>query len=599
MHSNIHRLVLAAVIAGSAGFAPLVSAGASGPAATPVVVAKSIGAVVALTGSGRTDSIAVAPAYMTGAPAIVAHGMVAAEAGGTGNYGAPLISGCAWATWVTNCSNLTAYGNGSGFNNVGCGAPNGCEFGPEFQCTELATRYAYYAWGEPTNWYPYGATGGAYTMWRAGPSMPIPLAQFPNGAGTPPMQGDLMVFNPGWLGSYWDGSGHVAIVRDVGPGYVDVVEQNATSSGTDRFALNGSTVTARGYTPLIGWLRETEQTPVELATSNVAGTPQSVSDQPGDMDVVWHGGDSKLYDLAYRNQAWQAVPPVAITPADVASNPAVASPAPGEVDAFWEDSSGNLWQVRSQSGYYGAETWQTPQRLTVGTLALGSTPAVVSQGPGELQVFWKATDTTLWTDSYVNGIWTGALPLNSGPVAGNPDAVIAPGGTIGVVWRDPSGNLWTDLGASFGWFGAQKVGLGGLASDPTAVVAGTATIDAVWRTTAGSVWAAALTPTGGPAQTEVDSAVSMGQPAAAASGASSVTVVMQRPGGSLASAIYAPGNGWIGPELLNKVASAASVSVVNWYANAVAAFWQGSGSTLWWSAACAGCAANPPSVYTP
>ncbi len=276
------ELVLAAVLAGSAGVAPLVNAGASGPAATSAMVAKGVGAVVALTGSGHADSIAVAPAYM-------AHGMVAAEFAGTGNYGAPLINGCAWATWVTNCSNLTAYGNGSGFNNVGCGAPNGCEFGPEFQCEELAIRYAYYAWGEPTNWYPYGATGGASTMWQAGPALPIPLAQFRNGAGTPPMQGDLMIFAPGWLGSYWDGSGHVAIVRDVGPNYVDVVEQNATASGTDRFALNGSTVTAGGYTPIIGWLRETEQTPVELVTSNVAGTPQSVSDQPGDMDVIWRG----------------------------------------------------------------------------------------------------------------------------------------------------------------------------------------------------------------------------------------------------------------------------------------------------------------------
>ena len=103
-----------------------------------------------------------------------------------------------------------------------------CKFGPEFQCEELAIRYAYYAWGEPTNWYGYGAVGGANTMWQAGPNLPVPLVQFPNGAGTPPMQGDLMIFAPGWLGSYWDGSGHVAIVRDVGPGYVDVVEQNAT-----------------------------------------------------------------------------------------------------------------------------------------------------------------------------------------------------------------------------------------------------------------------------------------------------------------------------------------------------------------------------------
>jgi CHAP domain len=592
MHSNVRRLVLAAVIAGSASFAPLVSAGASGPAAAATGVAKSVGAVVALTGSHATQTISVAPA-------IVTHGMVAAEVAGTGNYGAPLISGCAWATWVTNCSNLTAYGNGSGFGNVGCGPPNACKFGPEFQCEELAIRYAYYAWGEPTNWYPYGATGGASTMWQAGPALPIPLAQFRNGAGTPPMQGDLMIFAPGWLGSYWDGSGHVAIVRDVGPGYVDVVEQNATSSGTDRFPLNDSTVTAGGYTPIIGWLRETEQTPVELATSNVVGTPQSVSDQPGDMDVVWRGGDSKLYDLAYRNQSWQAQPAAAITPADAASDPAVVSPAPGQVNAFWEDGTGNLWEVQSQSGFYGSETWQAPQELNVGPLAIGSAPTAVSQGLGDLEVFWKASDTTLWTDSYTGGAWSGPTPLNSGPITGDPEAVAAPNGEVAVVWRDLSGNLWAEAGASYGWFGAEKIGSGGLASDPTAVVAGPTAIDAVWRTAAGTVWAAGISSSGGGTPMEVDSAVSMGQPVAAGFGANSVTVVMQRPGGSLASSIYVPANGWIGPELLNKVASASSLSVVSWYTNAVAAFWQGAANSLWWSAACAGCAATPPAVFSP
>ena len=38
---------------------------------------------------------------------------------------------------------------------------------------------------------------------------------------------------------------------------------------------------------------------------------------------------------------------------------------------------------------------------------------------------------------------------------------------------------------------------------------------------------------------------------------------------------------------------------MNWYSNAVAAFWQGSGGSLWWSAACAGCAAHPPPVFKP
>jgi len=164
--------------------------------------------------------------------------MLAAVLSGTGTYGAPLISGCAWATWVTNCANLTAYGNGNGFGNVGCGPPNGCKFGPEFQCEELAIRYAFYAWGEPVNWYSYGAVGGAHTMWQAGPNMPSPLAQLPNGAGTPPMQGDLMIFAPGWLGSYWDGSGHVAIVRDV-------VEAHGGSVSATSDEAGGTAITLR------------------------------------------------------------------------------------------------------------------------------------------------------------------------------------------------------------------------------------------------------------------------------------------------------------------------------------------------------------------
>ena len=184
-------------------------------------------------------------------------------------------------------------------------------------------------------------------------------------------------------------------------------------------------------------------------------------------------------------------------------------------------------------------------------------------------------------------------------MTGNPDAVATSNGTIAVVWRDSAGNLWTELGAANMWFGAHEVGHGRLASDPTVVASGAGTVDAVWRTQTGSVWAAGVTANGGPNQVEVDSSVSMGRPAAAGSATSALTVVMQRPSGSLASAIYIPGNGWIGPQLLNQVASATNLSVVNWYSTAVAAFWQGAGGSLWWSAACAGCAAHPPPVFTP
>jgi hypothetical protein len=595
MHSSFHRLALAVLLAGSASFAPLLNVGAAAPGSAgttaPVAAVRSVGAVVALTAPVPAPAPATTSKNTPPAAPTVTHGMLAALLAGTGNYGQPLISGCAWATWVTNCQNLTAYGNGSGFDNVGCGPPNGCKFGPEFQCTELGLRYAYYAWGEPANW-----GGAAYTMYGAGPTLPIPLTQYANGAGTPPMQGDLMIFAPGWLGSYWDGSGHVAIVRDVGPGYVDVVEQNATSSGTDRFPLGGSRVTANGYTPIIGWLRQTEQAPVELTQSSVAGTPQSVSDQPGNIDVIWRGTDAKLHDLSYRSEAWQSV--AAISPAGVASDPAVVSPVPGQVDAFWEDSLGNLWQVQSQSGFFGSESWSLPQELQVGALAIGSAPTAVSQAPGEMEVIWKAVDGQLWVNRF-SGAWSGATPLNSGSVQGNPDAVATSNGTVGVVWRDAAGNLWSDLGTSYGWLGAHEIGTGGLASDPTVVIAGTGAVDAVWRTQAGSVWAASVTPTGGPAQVKVDSAVSMGRPAAAGTAASAVTVVMQRANGSLAAAIYDPTNGWVGPQQLNRVAASAQLSAVSWYGTAVAAFWQGTGGSLWWSPACDGCAAHPPPVFKP
>jgi hypothetical protein len=600
MHSSFHRLALAALLAGSASLAPVVSAGASAPSigvgvapvTAPVAAQRSlgaIGAVVALTKPAAGTRLGNTPPP---APTVT-RGMLAALVAGTGNYGEPLISGCTWATWVTNCQNLTAYGNGTSFNDVGCGTPFGCEFGPEFQCTQLALRYAYYAWGEPAAW-----GGSAATMWQAGPNLPIPLQQFANGAGVPPMQGDLMIFGPGWLGSYWDGSGHVAIVRDVGPGYVDVVEQNATSSGTDRFALNGSFVSANGYTPLIGWLRETEQAPAELTASTVAGAPQSVSDQPGDIDVIWRGTDAKLHDIAYRHEAWQTQSVSAISPADVASDPAVVSPVSGQVDAFWEDSAGDLWQAQSQSEYFGAETWLAPQDLQVGNLAAGSAPTAVSQAPGEMAVIWKGTDGELWVNTFA-GSWSGATPLNSGLVQGDPDAVATSNGTIGVVWRDAANNLWSDLGTGYGWLGAHEVGTGGLASDPTVVTSGPGTVDAIWRTQAGSIWAAGVTATGGPDQVEIDSAVSMGQPAAAGTAASGVTVVMERMNGSLAAAIYDPGAGWVGPEQLNQITASSQLSAVSWYGNAVAAFWQGSGGSLWWSAACDGCAAHPAPVFNP
>jgi lysozyme len=50
--------------------------------------------------------------------------------------------------------------------------------------------------------------------------------------------------------------------------------------------------------PYYGW-----PDPVALAATNVASAPQTVSDQPGDIDVLWHGTNGHLWTLGYRNGA--------------------------------------------------------------------------------------------------------------------------------------------------------------------------------------------------------------------------------------------------------------------------------------------------------
>ena len=49
--------------------------------------------------------------------------------------------------------------------------------------------------------------------------------------------------------------------------------------------------------------------------------------------------------------------------------------------------------------------------------SLGS--RAVSPGPGLIDVFWVGTGSALWVDRY-NGGWSGAAPLDSGTVTGNP-----------------------------------------------------------------------------------------------------------------------------------------------------------------------------------
>ncbi|MDR3083474.1 MAG: CHAP domain-containing protein, partial [Streptomyces sp.] len=403
-------------------------------------------------------------------------------------YGTPLIAGCAWATWVANCGNLTVYSNGGQFDNVGCGAPNGCKYGEEVQCTELAQRYAAYAWGEPDDWSGIGgSTGDAAQMWKAGPALPVPLAQFPNGGATAPHQGDILVFAPGWIGSYWDAPGHVAVISGVGSNYVNIVEENGTASGSDRFVLNGSTIAQpSGYTPIIGWMRPEKWVgPIDLTAQWGAGfansTPTVVANGPQRL-IFWQGSNNHLWEAWYTpGIGWAG--PIDWTAqwggGLITSPPTVLFNPEGQTLIFWRGQSNHLFEAwyTPGTGWAGPVDWS----VQWGVGGVQSQPTVVISPQDQTLVFWNGTNGQLLEAWYTMGAgWAG--PVNwtaqwggGAPLASQPTMTITPSQVL-IFWRGADNALWEAWYTyGTGWAGPVNwtATLGGdrLGSAPTVVPA--------------------------------------------------------------------------------------------------------------------------------
>jgi hypothetical protein len=432
----------------------------------------------------------------------------------TGPYGAPLIPGCSWATWVSQCQNLTVYGNGGSFGNSGCGPPNGCRFGSEFQCVELAQRYAYYAWGEPAVW----DAGDAHQMWGAAVSLPVPLEQFANAQGIPPQQGDLMVFDQGWLGSYWDGAGHVAIVTNVNrsAGYVEVVEQNATPSGTDRFALRGSTVIANGYTPVIGWLRPFSlQGPANWTQrlgggGELASAPSAVVSSDGVHHDFWRSPNNHLYAADYTAGRWAGPDDwsteLNAPPDDQLASAPSATGFNGGADlvAVWQGANGHLLHATGNKG--------RPASLSDLSVILGAptasnpiTAPQVTDYHGQELVFWQGANRDLWQTWSGNGIWSGLQDWTAtlgGPpasrLAGAPNVVLSPTGQVLVYWQGVDNQLWEAWYGKGGWAGPLALSALIRAPDEARLASGPAALatpdggeaDVYWRGVNGHLWQA-------------------------------------------------------------------------------------------------------------
>jgi lysozyme len=332
--------------------------------------------------------------------------------------------------------------------------------------------------------------------------------------------------------------------------------------------------------------------------ANVAGTPQTVSDQAGDINVLWRGTNNHLWSLGFRNGTW------ASASADISagggalaalvSDPSVVSPGAGRIDAFWRGGDGHLWATTFTGGWFGSGTWSVPAALGVGLIE--SAPRAVSPAQGLIDVFWKGSDGGLWV-ARDNGGWSGAMPLNTGVVGGNPVAASAGQGSDTVFWRDAAGGLWADTGASWGWSGAQRLSSGVLSADPSVSAAGTS-VDVFWNS-AGQLWHGVLSSGSWSGAAALGTETVAGNPAVVDLAPGSVIVNAREPSGLMASSLYTSASGLVGPEGLGATASSDPSSVVFAGGGAIDVVWRSSSNTLWVAPACPGCAAPAIPVFSP
>lgn len=193
-----------------------------------------------------------------------------------------LRSSEAFGTVLGNFNGAVVYSNGStGYNSGVYNFETGINTGLKFQCVEYVNRYfkIVYAldlkstgiYGNANSYYSNAAAGG--------------LTAFANGGATKPAVGDLICSNGGEFG-------HVAIVREVGAGYVKCVMQNWSNTPLDNSMQLAMTTTGGNYSvagfsasyPIAGWLRKNQLpaptilTPAQNASVNA--TPVTITWQP-------------------------------------------------------------------------------------------------------------------------------------------------------------------------------------------------------------------------------------------------------------------------------------------------------------------------------
>jgi hypothetical protein len=446
-------------------------------------------------------------------------------------YGTVLISGAQWAGADAALGDLNVYSNGTQTTD------QAGTFGLKYECTELAQRWAHYKFGEPATW-PISNTAD---MWTAGPALPVPLFQNPNGGARPPQYGDILVF----AATATNPTGHVGVVSSVTATTVTIVQQNFTVNGTPTGqwtqAMTGTSVASLGGDPVLGWLRPGSPAPPGPAQApHNVGAPQVAVTPDGSTQLVfWKDSASNQLTEAWYTGAWNgpmafpqlgaltSAPGVAVTkdgttqlvfwdgpgghlfeawytgvwngPLDItttyfgghgilASAPSVTTTNDGTQLVFWRGTDGRLAEAWYSNGWHG------PTEPALGSLASAPSSTISADGSTQL-VFFQATDNHLTEDWFAGGAWHG--PMERGATSSSPSVAVTPDGSTQLVfYRGPGGHLFEDwyTGA---WNGPVDFtttafgGVGPLTSPPSATVTVDGSTQLVfWQGAGSTLWEA-------------------------------------------------------------------------------------------------------------
>jgi hypothetical protein len=228
--------------------------------------------------------------------------------------------------------------------------------------------------------------------------------------------------------------------------------------------------------PGVSSVTEAEVTKLALLHREACPTPAVIF--AGGEYAFWESADGHLREKRYSDGQWQ----VTGTPvgARLDSGPAVTVHANGEQDVFWRGKNGEL----SESWY--TSKWHGPIDFKGAQLSFAPTAGVDLQGDED--VFWRGTDEGLYEMTYVNGHWSGPLPVNAaGRIGSAPAVAVHADGQEDVFWKGTNGSL-EEMWYNGIWNGPEPLGGAPMGSGPTVGLDGAGNEYVFWRGTDARLW---------------------------------------------------------------------------------------------------------------